>query len=228
MINFNNILFFIKNHSMKSILIFLIFILINTSLQSSNYLQRNDNITVSSSDSSIIFNSSSFKNNEIIYFEFKAESLSITEIEYLFFNEEETLYSGTYSQQSVANTYNREERGKNYVIKTFKITKSSGFKYLALKWIWNGEILIKNTKDMSSIDVSSSTDSSILKKYKDITVHGYDGFAIMDSSEFKEGDEIYIKVKATYFYDNYLYYDFTDNLQTYTPSYLFEDYLYEF
>ena len=50
----------------------------------------------------------------------------------------------------------------------------------------------------------------------------------MDSSEFKEGDEIYIKVKATYFYDNYLYYDFTDNLQTYTPSYLFEDYLYEF
>lgn len=97
MINFNNILFFIKNHCMKSILIFLIFILINTSLQSSNYLQRNDNITVSSSDSSIIFNSSSFKNNEIIYFEFKAESLSITEIEYLFFNEEETLYSGTYS-----------------------------------------------------------------------------------------------------------------------------------
>lgn len=213
---------------MELYFLLLIFLLIQGSSESRDYLQRNGKTTISSSsDLPIYFNSSSFGNGDNIYFEIKAES-DINQIQYLFFNDEEQV-QGTFPNQinSPEASSTKTEGGKNYIIKIFKFAKSSEYKYVAITFTFafSQNIQIRNIRYKSQI--SSSTDSGILKKNESITVNGYNGYAIMDTSDFKEGDEIYIKIKAIYFYDTYLYYEFTDDIRAYSSPW-FEDYPSEF
>ena len=58
-----------------------------------------------------------------------------------------------------------------------------------------------------------------------MTVSWDDGGIIFNSSDFKEGDEIYITIKSEYFYDSNIYYEFVDDLFIYNPSISFENLL---
>ena len=63
-----------------------------------------------------------------------------------------------------------------------------------------------------------------LKKYDKITVDEAgtgtynERYIIFDSSDFKEGDNMYFKITMTEFYDEYIYYEFFDDPNAYEPN----------
>ena len=229
------------NHYLTSF-IFLIFLLISTSLQSTDIqtLQKDSSITVDSNFGMVYFDSSSFQIGDEIEFEIKATSFNVDKLYYLFQDNnsstfadlsinENSFYSESY------HTKKGEEKDKSFEYKYYKIKKDSAHlngglsgKFLVLIFDCEGnDVIIKNGKNLAQIAVGgkpSTGGDGILKKSGSITVNWDDGGIIFDSSDFKVGDEIYIKIKAEYFYDSHIYYEFVDDLSTYEPSYVYEDY----
>ena len=228
------------NHYLTSFIFFL-FLLINTSLESTviKTLQKDSSITVPSSLGMIFFDSSNFQIDDEIEFEIKATSFKDDKLYYIFkdnnsstFDDSSIKENSFYSESK--HTKKGDEKDKSFEYKYYKIKKErvhlnglSG-NFLVLIFDCEGDdVIIKNGKNLNQKSPGgkpSTFDDGILKKSKTISVYWYDGGIIFDSSDFKEGDEIYFKVKAVYFYDSSIYYEFVDDLSTYYPSPWFEDY----
>ena len=56
----------------------------------------------------------------------------------------------------------------------------------------------------------NTSNKQYLKKSQSVTVNAEDGFILFDTKDFKEGEEMYFKIKAINFYGNYVLYYFTD------------------
>ena len=217
---------------MKNFCVIIAFILINISSESTPILQKGKNITINSGSNIIFFSAKDFYDEAKIYFEFITTSFNgQAEIYYLFLDViPESLLDLDFSNSDFSESDDSETiaGGKNKyyftIIKKRSLLGNLNGTYLALSFECNSEVTIINTKGKGTI---SKEDSYILQQYGEKKVNGADGGVLMDSSGFKKNDEIYIKIRARYFYDRYLYYEFVDNLATYHPSPYFEDYFYE-
>ena len=58
-----------------------------------------------------------------------------------------------------------------------------------------------------------------LNRSKNITVTNGTKFIIFNSQDFQNNDEIYFKIKATSFSEDYVYYDFTNNISEFDESF---------
>ena len=228
-------------------LFYFIFLLINISLESEFYeietLLPDLEITVNSSVGMIYFESSSFQIDDEIELLINASSFKNNKIQYKFIdynnyhtfiddNDKQTLKSKSYSLEANA-TKNIDENGQKYVYKYFIIKKDlKKFdilygNYLIIFFECEGKVTIKNGKNLKNsiiLGEPKTTDDGILKKYGTIKVSGTDGGIIFDSSEFKEGEDMFFKIEALIFYDNNIYYEFVDDLSTYYPSPFYYNY----
>ena len=207
-------------------LLFLIFLLINKSLENTfslenslATLQKDESVTVSSTVGMIFFNSSSFQIDEEIEFEIKATSFFNDEINYEFLDKQNLSNVGDNTFFVEAEyTKNKEVNGQSYVFNYFTIYKNNdnlnglNGKYLLLTFYCDGNVTIKNGKNLFF------TDDTILKKYSSLDVDGSDGNFIFDSNDFKEDEEIYFKIKAKTFIDTKIDYLFVDELSKFTPN----------
>ena len=207
---------------MKQSLILIIFIsiLYNTVSSTVKILEKGKNITVT--DGKVLFNSTNVDDNTVLEFEVKAKTFNNKVLSYKFSNDENILSTFTSEGAQTVNPSKESTEGA-YQKKYYNITKASNSgKYLILSVDVTGDVTFTS---LHSSSVSTSNDD-ILKKYGTIKSSGADGGVIMDTSGFKTGDKIYLKISARTFYDNYLYYEFFDNLRTYNPSSYYEDYDY--
>lgn len=207
---------------MKQSLILIIFIsiLYNTLSSPVKILEKGKNITVT--DGKVLFNSTNVDDNTVLEFEVKAKTFNNIVLTYKFSNDQNILSTFTSEGAQTVNPLKEITEGE-YQKKYYDITKTSNSgKYLILSVDVTGDVTFTS---LHSSSVSTSNDD-ILKKYGTIKSSGSEGGVIMDTSNFKEGDEIYLKISARIFYDYYLYYEFFDNLETYEPSAYYDDYDY--
>ena len=185
-------------------------------------------------DRIIIFEVSSFSNNEEIKFEIKATNFIDNKITYKFLD---TI--STNENEEEDNPFDLEpfktKTEDGYTYNYYSIQKNETYlsnlngKYLSIIFNLEGLVYIKLTdeqKDQTNINNSKNitTDSNYLKKYGTITVDSADGGFIMDTSGFQKGEEIYLKITAAEFIEREIYYEFVDDIDNYNPSIYFEDY----
>ena len=198
-----------------NIFIFFIFFLCKTST-ATNIFQKGENITVPASEDLIFFNSTSFKKNEIIKFEIRAKKFVDDSLYYMFLD---SIDNDAQISSDMSNTEPDSTKNRNgYKIYTYNITKTNlgslKGNYLSLVFgCEGGNVTIINIiSTNSNLDIQ---DNVILKKGKQIKVKSEDGAIIMETKDFNKGDEIYLKITADYFYDEYIYYEFVDDISNY-------------
>ena len=71
-----------------------------------------------------------------------------------------------------------------------------------------GDVIITNGKNMTQKDSTkiSKNDDGILTKYGTINSKGSNDWIFFDTSYYKEGEEIHIKIKVEYFFERIIYY----------------------
>ena len=226
-------------------LLFIFFLLVNTSSESYEIqtLRPDLEITVDSSIGMFYFDSSTFQIDDEIEFIIKASSFQNNQIKYKFIDNAEykSTIDNTYKQTLKRNTYSLEanitktikEDSQSYIYNYYSFTKDSkkldgsNGEYLIIFFECKGKVTIKNGKNLrNTINLSEpkTSDDGILKKYGTIQAKGSDGGIIFDSSDFEEGEDIFFKIKAEYFYDTEIYYEFVDDLSTYHPSLFYNSY----
>ena len=177
-------------------------------------------------DGSIIFDVSDFSVNDEIRIEVRATNFNGDQITAAFFdNFDADIANDKFFNENPFDT--KTESGFTYKYYIIKKSQSNFGKYLVLDFPSDNTVYIKLSDKGRTIS-KTTTDTTYLKKYGTITVLGSDGGFIMDTSDFKINDEIYLKITATYFRNSRIYYEFTDNLNTYNPSSYYEDYDYEY
>ena len=183
----------------------------------------------STNDGLIIFDVSDFSVNDEIRIEVRATNFNGDQITATFFDDlnADSANYNFFDENSFKSETKDGFTYKYYIIKKSQSNLGSlNGKYLALNFPSDNTVYIKLTDKGRTI--SNTTTDSYLKKYGTITVLGSDGGFIMDTSDFKNNDEIYLKITATYFINSRIYYEFIDDLNTYNPSSYYEDYDYEY
>ena len=203
---------------MKSniILILLLSFLVNQILLSSDVsLEKYGRVSVSPSDNSIIFASSSFDANEVMYFKITATNF-LDRYNYVKCQFGDNTNNWMPDFESIF-TNTIQKRGK--FTKFFKVEKSAKYMHTSsgnmLKitfYCSGGDVIIENTKDDESSSASTIDYRVDLKKYGKINVSGRDEYIVFDSSDFKEGDNIHFKITARDFIYKEIDYEFFDDL----------------
>ncbi len=63
--------------------------------------------------------------------------------------------------------------------------------------------------------ISKILSIDILNRFNEKTISCEDEFIILNSSEFKKGEKIYLEIEANRFYKDFINYEFTDNISSY-------------
>ena len=191
--------------------IILISLLYNASSSSDDIFKKGGYINVPASDGKVVFNATDIEDNEEISFEIKAKLFNQDKIKYEFSdNYDLTTYTGINALQLSPYKKNETENWKYYY---YKISENVTKNYLILNFDCVGNVTITNILTPKP----STSNDKILKKYETIEADALDYGAIMDTSGFKKGENIYLKIRAREFIEDYLYYEFFDNLDTYEP-----------
>ena len=192
--------------------IILISLLYNASSSSDDIFKKGGYINVPESDGKVVFNATDIEDNEEISFEIKAKLFNQDKIKYEFSdNYDLTTYTDTNAKQ--LSPYKKNETDPNLKYYYYKISENVTKNYLILNFDCVGNVTITNILTPKP----STSNDKILKKYGTIEADALDYSVIMDTSGFKKGENIYLKIRAREFIDNYLYYEFFDNINTYEP-----------
>ena len=179
-------------------------------LSADTQLEKYSRITLKPSDSTISFDSSSFATDSEIYFKITATQFidSLNYITCAFGS------GGSDFQVDFTNTIKKNNRFVKYfkVIKNSANLGSSTGEFLTITFYCTGEddVIIENTKEDESSNLAIDYQVD-LKKYGKVTVKGEDEYIIFDSSDFKEGEEMFFIISCTRFIYNEIDFEFFDD-----------------
>ena len=197
-------------------------------------LTKGSTTEFSPDDKTIIFDVTAF-NNEEIKLEVRATSCADNEIVCQFLDSTSTSDGNGEGSDLIYlepfKTKNKNGSIYNYysIVKNETYLSGLSGKYLSISFNYNSDVHIKLTdeqKDQKNTTKFTKTNSYYLQKYGTKTVDSSEGGIIMETSGFKNGSQIYLKITATEFIESKIYYEFVDNINNYNPKNYYEDYYY--
>ena len=187
-------------------------------------------------EASFIFDSSSYQDNDYIYFRVKSVENNFIpdeKVKYIYIDsEEETPATGvTFLEKELTGTEKETlENTTVYDIKFFKIQKlasehsghNGDYLYIIIK-INSGYVEVTNTaKDTSVKRTTAPSDvmNGIVQKYGSTTVDANEYMVVFNVGDFDDDEEMYFQIKAETgsFYWYYIYYEYISSNKGYVDA----------